>query len=98
MKYYSEVLDKVFETPEDLNKAEAESKARDVEIYKAQAAKEAAHKAYKDAYAEYVEASKRYDDLVKSRTVVHMKETKNGKVVRDEDITLDKMLDRIFNW
>lgn len=98
MKYYSEVLNKVFDTPEALNEAELKSKTRDEEIAEARKAKDDAYKAYKDAADKYAQAVGKYDALVKSNNVAHVKEIRDGKVVRDEDVSFDKMMNRIFGW
>ena len=98
MKYYSEVLNKVFDTPEALNEAELKSKTRDEEIAEARKAKDDAYKAYKDAADKYAQAVGRYDALVKNSGVAHVKEIRDGKVIRDEDISFDKMVNRIFGW
>lgn len=98
MKYYSEVLNKVFDTVEALNDAELKSKTRDEEIAEARKVKDDAYKAYKDAADKYAQAVGKYDALVKSNNVAHVKEIRNGKVVRDEDVSFDKMMNRIFGW
>ena len=98
MKYYSEVLNKVFDTVEALNDAELKSKTRDEEIAEARKAKDDAYKAYKEAADKYAQAVGKYDALVKKNSVAHVREIRDGKVVRDEDISFDKMMNRIFGW
>ena len=98
MKYYSEVLNKVFDTVEALNDAELKVKTRDAKIAEARKAKEDAYKAYKDAANKYAQAVGKYDALVKDSGIAHIKEIRDGKVVRDEDVSFDKMMNRIFSW
>lgn len=98
MKYYSEVLNKVFDTVEALNDAELKSKTRDEEIAEARKAKEDAYKAYKDAANKYTQAVGKYDALIKNRDMAHVREIQNGKVIRDEDIPFDKLMNRMFGW
>lgn len=98
MKYYSEVLNKVFDTVEALNDAELKSKTRDEEIAEARKAKEDAYKAYKDAANKYAQTVGKYDALTKNRDMVHVKEIQNGNVIRTEDIPLDKLMNHLFNW
>lgn len=98
MKYYSEVLNKVFDTVEALNDAELKSKTRDEEIAEARKAKDDAYKAYKEAADKYAQAVGKYDALIKKSNVAHVKTVRDGKVVRDEDISFDKMMNHLFDW
>ena len=64
MKYYSETLKKVFDTPEDLQKAEAaHDKARAAEVAKQKERKARADEV-SNARKAVVEAQKKYDDLL----------------------------------
>lgn len=89
MKYYSEVLNKVFDTVEALNDAELKVKTRDAKIAEARKAKEDAYKAYKDAANKYAQAVGKYDALTKDRGIERIKEIRDGKIARDEDIPFD---------
>ena len=89
MKYYSEFMNKVFDTPEALNEAELKSKTRDEEIMEARKAKENAYKAYKDAANKYAQAVGKYDALAKNRDMERIKEIRDGKIACDEDTPFD---------
>lgn len=98
MKYYSEVLNKVFDTVEALNDAELKVKTRDAKIAEARKAKEDAYKAYKDAANKYAQAVGKYDALTKDRSMERIKEIRDGKIARDEDISFDSIVSHLFNW
>ena len=77
MKYYSDVLDTMFDTPEELEKAEANAKAKDVEKEKARAkvndlyndfdmAKERAAELKEEADNMIIEAESRLDEAMKT--------------------------------
>ena len=89
MKYYSEVLNKVFDTVEALNDAELKVKTRDAKIAEARKAKEDAYKAYKDAANKYAQAVGKYDAMTKDRGMERIKEIRDGKIARDEDTLFD---------
>ncbi len=98
MKYYSEELKKVFDSVEELAEAEKELKAKDE--HKAELKKQL------DALDEKIDAlekerdkllderEKKYCEYVKAATSLnsHVTVTKNGKVLMDEDTTLENGL------
>lgn len=96
MKYYSEELKKVFDSVDELTEAEKELKAKDEH--------KNALKRELDALDEKLDAiederdrlleerEKKYQEYIKATTspvTSHVTVTKNGKVLMDEDTTLE---------
>lgn len=95
MKYYSEELKKVFDSVDELTEAEKELKAKDehkAELKKQlDALDDKIDSLEKERNKLLDEREKKYREYVKATTSPsgHVTVTKNGKVLMDEDTTLE---------
>ena len=64
MKYYSELTKKVYDSPEEVNAAEAEIKAEEERKLQLKEKRTERAKEIEDAYKVLVDAQKRYNELV----------------------------------
>lgn len=103
MKYYSENLEKVFDSVDELNKAEHEAKTKCERKRELERELDALAKKMDELEKEYDNLSKardkKYQEYTKELTTAaatskagHITVSKNGKVFMDEDATLDDSL------
>ena len=97
MKYYSETLNKLFDTEEEIMQAEKAYEEKNLEEKKAKEERKADSKKVSDAYKAYLEAGKKYEDelntFIKKYGSYHATYTN----VEDKPISAVDLVKSIFN-
>ena len=90
MKFYSETLDKVFDTEDELVKAEAEIQTTNTK-------KDEAHAKIIDATNVYEDACKEYDKVrAEAKKILEDSENKAAKIIDEANDNVAKMLDEAY--
>lgn len=88
MKYYSEKLDKIFDTEEELKVAEKTAEYKALEKKKAAEARKAEAKVVEDAFKAANAAKREYNEKFSARSKTYSEELVKLKAAFDEDIAV----------